>query len=147
MSGKTYGYVYIADGNQKGDAQKGDAPVAAMRELGLDMDQIIVEKQPEKHADRPLYQNLIGRLQPGDALVIHSLDSLGADYAEIREQWRVLRKERGVTVIVLDIPLLSTREDQEPFDEIITDLVLQFFDFLVKVQTRREKNRARQRRK
>ena len=142
MSGKTYGYVRISNGNHKEDT-----PVAAMRELGLDMDQIIIEKQPEKHSDRPLYQNLVGRLQTGDALIVQSLDCLGGSYAEIREQWRVLRKERGVTVVVLDIPLLSTKEDQEPFDQIITDLVLQFFDFLVKVQTRREKNRARQRRK
>ena len=64
MSGKTYGYVRISNGNHKEDT-----PVAAMRELGLDMDQIIIEKQPEKHSDRPLYQNLVGRLQTGDALI------------------------------------------------------------------------------
>ena len=85
------------------------------------------------------------RLREGDVLVIQNLGCLGKNYEGIQEQWRVLRKERGVTIIVLDIPILCTKENQEPFRDLITDIVLQFFDFVV--QRERGKAQSRHRRK
>lgn len=138
MEGKVYGYVRVSTRNQREDRQ-----LAAMREYGVAEKRIIVEKQSGRDFDRPGYRRLLRRLRAGDTLVIQSLDRLGRNYAEIQEQWRVISKERGVAIVVLDMPLLNTREHTELVGQLISDLVLQLLSFVA--QTERESIRERQR--
>ena len=138
MEGKVYGYVRVSTRNQREDRQ-----LAAMREYGVAEKRIIVEKQSGRDFDRPGYRRLLRRLRAGDTLVIQSLDRLGRNYAEIQEQWRVISKERGVDIVVLDMPLLNTREHTELVGQLISDLVLQLLSFVA--QTERESIRERQR--
>ena len=138
MGGKIYGYARVSTQSQHEDRQ-----LAAMREYGVAAGQIVVEKQSGKDFKRPGYQRLLRRLHTGDTLVIQSLDRLGRSYAEIQEQWRVITKERGVAVVVLDMPLLNTREHTELVGQLISDLVLQLLSFVA--QTERESIRERQR--
>ena len=138
MGGKIYGYARVSTQSQHEDRQ-----LAAMREYGVAAGQIVVEKQSGKDFKRPGYQRLLRRLHTGDTLVIQSLDRLGRSYAEIQEQWRVITKERGVAVVVLDMPLLTTREHTELVGQLISDLVLQLLSFVA--QTERESIRERQR--
>ena len=138
MDGTVYGYARVSTQNQHEDRQ-----LAAMREYGVATSRIIVEKQSGKDFDRPGYQNLLRQLRAGDTLVIKSLDRLGRSYTEIQEQWRVITKERGAAVVVLDMPLLNTREHTELVGQLISDLVLQLLSFVA--QTERESIRERQR--
>ena len=138
MSGITYGYVRVSTKNQKEDRQ-----VIALRQYGVADKRIIVEKQSGKDFQRPLYQKLMRRLRTGDTLVVQSLDRLGRDYKEILEQWHIISRERGVSIVVLDMPLLCTRENKELIDRLISDMVLQMLSFVA--QTEREKIRERQR--
>lgn len=133
-----YGYVRVSTRNQREDRQ-----LAAMHEYGVADDCIVVEKQSGKDFDRPGYQHLLRQLRAGDTLVIKSLDRLGRNYAEIQEQWRIISKERGVAIVVLDMPLLNTREHTELVGQLISDLVLQLLSFVA--QTERESIRERQR--
>ena len=138
MEGKVYGYVRVSTRNQREDRQ-----LAAMREYGVAEKRIIVEKQSGRDFDRPGYRRLLRRLRAGDTLVIQSLDRLGRNYVEIQEQWRVISKERSVAIVVLDMPLLNTREHTELVGQLISDLVLQLLSFVA--QTERESIRERQR--
>ena len=139
MKGKTYGYVRVSTKNQNEDRQ-----LVAMRDFGIPEDRIIVEKQSGKDFEsRPLYQKLLRRLRAGDTLVVLSIDRLGRNYEEILEQWRLITKERGVYIVVLDMPLLNTQDCNEPVRKLITDLVLQVFSYVA--QTERENIRVRQR--
>ena len=138
MSGKIYGYVRVSTKNQNEERQ-----VIAMRNYGVAEERIIVEKQSGKDFDRPGYHRLLRRLRAGDTLVVTSLDRLGRNYAEIQEQWRIISKERGIAIVVLDMPLLNTKENAELVGQLITDLVLQLLSFVA--QTERESIRARQR--
>ena len=138
MSGKIYGYVRVSTRNQNEERQ-----LIAMRQYGVAEERIIVEKQSGKDFDRPGYRRLLRQLHAGDTLVIASLDRLGRNYAEIQEQWRIISKERGVAIVVLDMPLLNTKENAELVGQLITDLVLQLLSFVA--QTERESIRARQR--
>ena len=138
MSGKVYGYVRVSTKNQNEERQ-----LIAMRNYGVSEEHIIVEKQSGKDFDRPGYRRLLRKLRPGDTLVIASLDRLGRNYAEIQEQWRIISKERGIAIVVLDMPLLNTKENAELVGQLITDLVLQLLSFVA--QTERESIRARQR--
>ena len=135
---KIYGYVRVSTSRQHEDRQ-----LIALREYGVAERNIVVEKRSGKDFNRPHYKRLLGRLRPGDTLVIKSLDRLGRDYGEIQEQWRVISKERGAAIVVLDMPLLNTRKNAELVGQLITDLVLQLLSFVA--QTEREDIRRRQR--
>ena len=133
-----YGYARVSTKEQNTERQ-----IAALTAFGLDGKSIYVDKQSGRDFDRPGYRRLLRRLRAGDTLVIQSLDRLGRNYAEIKEQWRVISKERGVAIVVLDMPLLNTREHTELVGQLISDLVLQLLSFVA--QTERESIRERQR--
>ena len=120
MSGKTYGYVRVST-----RAQKEDRQLIAMREFGVPPERIVVERQSGKDFERPVYLRLLRSLRRGDVLVVKSIDRLGRNYTEILEQWGCLTKEKRVSVVVLDMPLLDTREDRDLTGILVADIVLQ----------------------
>ncbi len=137
MSKETYGYVRVSTRSQREDRQ-----LAAMREFGVPAEHIVVEKQSGRDFDRPLYLRLVRALKSGDVLVVKSIDRLGRNYQEILEQWASLTKEKGVAIVVLDMPLLDTREDRDLTGVLIADIVLQLLSYVA--QTEREFIRQRQ---
>lgn len=103
---------------------------------------LYIDKQSGKDFNRPNYKRLLRRLKPGDVLFISSIDRLGRNYEEIQNQWRVLTKEKGVDIVVLDMPLLDTRQGKDLMGTFIADLVLQILSFVA--QSERENIRKRQ---
>ena len=91
---------------------------------------IYLDKMSGKDFNRPAYQKLIRRMNPGDLLVIKSIDRLGRNYREIIEQWGILTKDKGVDIQVLDMPLLDTRQCKDLLGTFISDLVLQLLSFV-----------------
>ena len=116
--------------------------MVAMREFGVEDSRIVLDKQSGKDFDRPGYRRLTQKLKAGDTLVIKSIDRLGRSYDEILEQWRLLTKEKQVAIVVLDMPLLDTRQGRDLTGVLIADIVLQLLSYLA--QTEREFNRQRQ---
>ena len=137
MAGTTYGYVRVSTKGQCEDRQR-----IAMREFGVSPDRIIVEKQSGKDFERPIYLQLVQSMERGDVLVVKSIDRLGWNYQEILDQWAGLTKERGIAIVVLDMPLLDTRKGQDLTGTLIADIVLQLLSYVA--QTERELNRQRQ---
>ena len=133
----TYGYVRVSTKEQNEDRQ-----MVAMREFGVEDSRIVLDKQSGKDFDRPGYRRLTQKLKAGDTLVIKSIDRLGRSYDEILEQWRLLTKEKQVAIVVLDMPLLDTRQGRDLTGVLIADIVLQLLSYLA--QTEREFNRQRQ---
>ena len=137
MSGKTYGYVRVST-----KAQKEDRQLVAMREFGIPPERIVVEKQSGKDFARPVYLQLVQSLERGDVLVVKSIDRLGRNYEEILEQWSDLTKGRHIAIVVLDMPLLDTREDRDLTGILVADIVLQLLSYMA--QTERDFIRQRQ---
>ncbi len=133
----TYGYVRVSTKEQNEDRQ-----MVAMREFGVKDRCIVLDKQSGKDFDRPGYRRLTQKLKAGDTLVIKSIDRLGRSYDEILEQWRLLTKEKQVAIVVLDMPLLDTRQGRDLTGVLIADIVLQLLSYVA--QTEREFNRQRQ---
>ncbi len=133
----TYGYVRVSTKEQNEDRQ-----MIAMAEFGVEAGHIILDKQSGKDFERPGYRRLLRRLKAGDTLVIKSIDRLGRNYNEILEQWRLLTKEKQVAIVVLDMPLLDTRQGRDLTGILIADIVLQLLSYVA--QTEREFNRQRQ---
>lgn len=135
----TYGYVRVSSTDQNEARQ-----VIALKESGVEEDMIVVEKQSGKDFDRPVYRYLMRKIKSGDTLVIKSIDRLGRNYDEILEQWRIITKEKKVAVVVLDMPLLDTRQRKggDLTGAFIADLVLQILAYVA--QTERDFNKQRQ---
>ncbi|MBQ3660768.1 MAG: recombinase family protein [Firmicutes bacterium] len=125
MDINTYGYVRVSTKEQNEDRQ-----LIALHELGLTDKFIYVDKQSGKDFNRPQYQRLLRKLRPGDLLYIKSIDRLGRNYEEIQNQWRVLTKEKGVDICIVDMPILDTRRGKDLLGTFISDLVLQLLSFV-----------------
>ena len=125
MSEKIFGYVRVSSKEQNLDRQ-----LAAMREFGVE------DKLSGKDFDRPAYHRLLKAIKPGDTLVFKSIDRLGRNYDEILEQWRIITKEKQCAIVVLDMPLLDTRQGRDLTGTLIADIVLQLLSYVA--QTERE---------
>lgn len=108
----------------------------AMKEFGVAQTRIFLDKQSGKDFNRPAYRRLLNVLQEGDTLVIKSIDRLGRNYEDILDQWRIITKEKKVAIVVLDMPLLDTRQNRNLTGTLIADIVLQLLSYVA--QTERE---------
>ena len=120
-----YGYIRVSSRDQNEDRQ-----LIAMRELGIPEKNIYLDKQSGKDFDRPQYRRLVQRMRRDDLLYVKSIDRLGRNYGEILEQWRVLTREKGVDIVVLDMPLLDTRRGKDLLGTFLADIVLQVLSFV-----------------
>ena len=135
---KTYGYARVSTKEQNVERQ-----VIAMLAWGVPEGDILTEKKSGKDFERPVYKEMVKMLKSGDVLVIKSLDRLGRDYEEIIEQWRIVTKCIYADIVVLDMPLLDTRNrEQNLTASFVTDLVLQILSYVA--QTEREFSLQRQ---
>jgi DNA invertase Pin-like site-specific DNA recombinase len=120
-----YGYVRVSTKEQNEDRQ-----MIALNEVGVPPKSIYVDKQSGKDFNRPQYKRLLKKLRPGDLLYIKSIDRLGRNYEEIQNQWRIITKDKGCDIVVLDMPLLDTRRGKDLLGTFISDLVLQLLSFV-----------------
>ena len=137
MAEKTYGYIRVSSKEQNTDRQR-----IALCQFGVADGDIFTDRQSGKDFDRPAYRRMVRRMKPGDVLAVKSIDRLGRNYEEILEQWRLLTKEKKVGVVVLDMPLLDTRQGRDLTGTLIADIVLQLLSYVA--QTERELIRQRQ---
>lgn len=134
---KVYGYIRVSSADQNEDRQ-----LVALRSCKVPECNLFVDKQSGKDFERPEYRRMLRRLKRDDLLYVKSIDRLGRNYGEILEQWRLLTKEKGVDIVVLDMPLLDTRSGKDLMGTFIADLVLQILSFVA--QNERENIRQRQ---
>jgi len=134
---RIFGYVRVSAKDQNEARQ-----LIAMEEFGVRPKKIFIDKQSGKDFDRPEYMRLIGKLRENDTVVIKSIDRLGRNYDEIIEQWRIITKEKQAAIVVLDMPLLDTRQGRDLTGTLIADIVLQLLSYVA--ETEREYIRQRQ---
>ena len=133
----TFGYIRVSSTDQNEDRQ-----LDALRGKAVPPRNIYMDKQSGKDFNRPQYRRMVRRLRRGDLLYILSIDRLGRNYEEIQRQWRMLTKEVGVDICVIDMPLLDTRGGKDLMGTSIADLVLQILSFVA--QSERENIHKRQ---
>lgn len=125
MGENTYGYIRVSSTDQNEDRQW-----IALRKRAVPTANIYLDKQSGKDFNRPQYKKMVRRLREGDLLYILSIDRLGRNYEGIQHQWRILTKEIGVDICVIDMPLLDTRSGKDLMGTFIADLVLQILSFV-----------------
>ena len=133
----TYGYARVSSLEQNEERQ-----LIALKKAGVRRKTLYVDKQSGKDFQRPQYQRMLQRLKKDDLLCVKSIDRLGRNYGEILGQWRLLTKEKGVDILVLDMPLLDTRNGKDLMGTFLSDIVLQVLSFVA--ENERESIRQRQ---
>ena len=136
MSGNIYGYIRVSSRDQNEDRQ-----LMAFAALRIPEKNIYLDKQSGKDFERPQYRKMVRKLKKDDLLYIKSIDRLGRNYEEILEQWRLLTKEKGIDIVVLDMPLLDTRRGKDLMGTFLSDIVLQVLSFVAE----NERSNIRQR--
>lgn len=120
----TYGYIRVSTKEQNEVRQ-----LVALSDYGIEKRYLYMDKQSGKDFERPAYKRMMRRMRKGDLLVVKSIDRLGRNYTEIMEQWRIITKEKGSDIRVLDMPLLDTTQAKDLLGTLISDIVLQLLSF------------------
>lgn len=121
----SYGYIRVSSRDQNEDRQ-----VLALQALNIPEKNIYMDKQSGRDFDRPQYRRMVRRMKKDDLLYIKSIDRLGRNYEEIQNQWRILTREKGVDICVIDMPLLDTRRGKDLVGTFLSDIVLQVLSFV-----------------
>lgn len=122
---KFYGYMRCSSRDQNEDRQ-----LIALKEMGVPEKQIYMDKQSGKDFDRPQYKRLLRKLDNNSVLFVKSIDRLGRNYADLNEQWRIITKEKGADIVVIDMPILDTRRDKNLLGTFISDIVLALLSYV-----------------
>lgn len=120
-----YGYIRVSSRDQNEDRQ-----MVALKELAVPRQNIFMDKQSGKDFERPAYRRMVRKMKRDDLLYIKSIDRLGRNYEEIQNQWRILTKEKGIDICVIDMPLLDTRRGKDLMGTFLSDIVLQVLSFV-----------------
>ena len=137
MDARTFGYVRVSTREQNEDRQ-----MIAMEEFGVKPENIYLEKLSGKDFERPVYRRMVRKLRPGDVIVVKSIDRLGRSYTEIQEEWRAITREKRADIVVLDMPLLDTRQKARDLTgTFVADLVLQILCYVAQVERENIKQR------
>lgn len=123
--GNIYGYIRVSSRDQSEERQ-----IIALEEFNIPKKNIFIDEQSGKDFNRPQYKEMLCRFKKDDLLYIKSIDRLGRNYTEILEQWRILTKEKGIDIVVLDMPLLDTRQGKDLMGTFLSDIVLQILSFV-----------------
>ena len=125
MGTTTYGYARVSTKDQNLDRQ-----MTALAAFGIDRSRVFADKASGRDFDRPEYRRMLERIEPGDVVVVKSIDRFGRNYDEIIEEWRRITRDAGCAIVVLDMPLLDTREDRGVTGRLISDIVLQLLSYV-----------------
>ena len=135
--GQIYGYARVSTKEQNEARQ-----LTALREMGIPSENVYLDKQSGADFERVQYRRMLRRLGPGDTLIVKSIDRLGRNYTEILEQWRIITKSKRAAIVILDMPLLDTRQNRDLTGQLIADIVLQLLSYVA--ETERKFIRQRQ---
>ena len=137
-NGTVYGYIRVSTISQRDDRQW-----LALKDFGIPKECVFVDKQSGKDFNRPAYTRMLKRLTPGDTLVVKSLDRLGRNYDEMTRQLDIITKEKEAAIVVIDLPLLDTRNKygDDLTAKLISNLVIQVFSYVA--ETERNMNHQR----
>ncbi|WP_405373543.1 recombinase family protein [Pseudobutyrivibrio sp.] len=125
LANKIYGYARVSTREQNEERQ-----IIALKEMGVPEKNIFIDKQTGKNFERPQYKKLLKKLDGETILYIKSIDRLGRSYRDLCEQWRIITKEKGADIVVLDMPILDTRKDKNLLGTFISDLILALLSYV-----------------
>ncbi len=125
MQKKVYGYARVSSQEQNTDRQ-----IIALKEMGVPEEQIFIDKLSGKDFQRPQYKKLLKKLDEQSVLYVKSIDRLGRNYEDLGSQWKIITKEKGADIVVIDMPILDTRREKSLVGTLISDIILSLLSYV-----------------
>jgi len=136
MNTNIFGYIRVSSKDQNIDRQ-----IIAFSPFEIPTQNLFIEKSSGRTFERAVYKKLVKSLKKGNLLIIKSIDRLGRNYHEIKDQWRFLAREKEVDIKVIDMPLLDTTFCKNLLSTFISDLVLEILSFCAQLEWEHNKQR------
>lgn len=121
----TYGYIRVSSKEQNEDRQ-----LIAMQQYNVPDSNIFIDRQSGKDFNRKNYKKLLRKIKENDLIIVKSIDRFGRNYTEIIEQWRIITKVKKADIMVIDIPILDTRQGKDLMGTFLSDIVLQLLSYV-----------------
>ncbi|WP_340031131.1 recombinase family protein [Paenibacillus sp. FSL K6-1122] len=132
-----HGYIRVSTKDQNEARQ-----LEAMKDLGILERDFYIDKQSGKNFDRPQYQVMKNAIRKDDILFVKELDRLGRNAQEIKKEWEDITQNIGAHIVVLDMPILDTRQYKNGLEKVISSIVLELLSYMA--EREREKINDRQ---
>lgn len=116
------GYVRVSTKKQNVQRQ-----INSLEKYGCE--EIFIDHESGKDFNRKEYIRMKKFLRKKDVLVFGELDRLGRNKEEIDKEWQELI-DKGVDIVVLDVPILDTRKYQDGLEKLIMGLTRDIFSYL-----------------
>ena len=139
MENREYGYGRVSSTSQNESRQ-----VEAFKNIGILERDIYIDKKSGKDFDREQYKLLKNILRENDTLFIKSIDRLGRNYEMIVNEWKDITKNIKADIVVLDMPLLDTRQNKDLLGTFINDLILQILSYVAEQERTYIRTRQRE---
>ncbi|WP_438351359.1 recombinase family protein [Paenibacillus sp. FA6] len=120
-----FGYVRVSSNDQNEARQ-----LEAMKDLGILDRDIHIDKPSGKYTNRTGYQSMKSSLREGDILFIKELNQLGRNAQHIKREWQEITQDIGAHVVILDMPILDTRQYQNGLEKLISNIVLELLSYM-----------------
>ena len=133
---KIYGYARVSTKEQNPDRQ-----LIALKQAGVSVANIYIDKISGKDFNRPNYRKLVRKLTKDSVVYVKSIDRLGRNYKEIMDEWRYITQVKGADIVVIALPLLDTRRSKNLLGTFISDMVLQLLSFVAENERRNIRQR------
>jgi len=89
-----------------------------------------MDKKSWKDFERPQYKRMLRKQDENTVLFVKSIDRLWRNYADLNEQWRVITKEKGADIVVIDMPLLNARREKNLLGTLMIDIILVLLNYV-----------------
>lgn len=100
----------------------------------------LIDKSSGTNTNREQLQLLLKVVGEGDLVVIKSIDRLSRNYKECKQLWEEITS-KGADIVVIDMPMLDTRQYKDLLGSFISDLILSVLGYVAEQETEFRKQR------
>lgn len=136
---KVFNYIRVSSKEQN-EARQIEAMNKWNKENNVTNAIQLIDKATGTNTNRDKLQLMLQVLDKGDLVVIKSIDRLSRNYKECKQLWEQITN-KGADIVVIDMPILDTRQNKDLLGNLITDLFLTILGYVAEQETEFRKQR------
>lgn len=140
--GKVFNYIRVSSKEQN-EGRQVEAMNKFNKENGVINPIELIDKASGTNTNRDQLQLLLKVVGKGDLVVIKSIDRLSRNYKECKQLWEEITS-KGADIVVIDMPMLDTRQYKDLLGNFISDLILSVLGYVAEQETEFRKQRQKE---
>lgn len=136
---KVFNYIRVSSKEQN-EARQIEAMEKFNKDNNITNAIELIDKSSGTNTNREQLQLLLKVVGEGDLVVIKSIDRLSRNYKECKQLWEEITS-KGADIVVIDMPMLDTRQYKDLLGSFISDLILSVLGYVAEQETEFRKQR------